>query len=99
MFKSVHTVVGCRVAANTLKPFLKRFKQRRIIFDNQGFAFVCCHVCTWSEGFNMYGDKQLQVVLYPDDERWDKGKVKLQAELEPMGLYLEGQFGIWTIVK
>ena len=47
----------------------------------------------------MHGDKQIQVVLDPDDPRWQEQRQKIKSVLTQVNLPSIGEVGIWTIVE
>jgi hypothetical protein len=63
-----------------------------VVHDGEGFTYLC----TRSHSFQIHGDKLLNygpLVIY-QDSNWDKDKVR--RFLEPLELWMPGEFGQWT---
>ena len=100
----VHSVIGIRVNDKKLrdKVNLELDSLKRVTNLNNlllledprkdGWSWLCTYCHTFSEGYN-----EGPLVVYRDhNPNWDEEKVR--SVLEPLSLWIPGQFGLWTIL-
>ncbi|KKL20613.1 hypothetical protein LCGC14_2453660 [marine sediment metagenome] len=97
--KHVTTVIGCRVPWSELSSKVELDRDviqqpnlggHGLHVDSRGNAFVC----SWKRVQVSADDPQLAIY---QDEDW--GKERIRNTLELLGLWRDGQFGIWVIVE